>query len=183
VRLIGWYPGDWVWVSLLTLLVAVAGAAVAIRLTDEDGGTSGVTTLVASGPVPIAPARSALAGSAARPASAGSLSGSSGSGQTSRAEVANGRLAWPTNRNGWTIVLISYPAHAGRAAPLATARRAAGLGLPEVGVLSSSDFPSLHPGYYVVFSGLYSSRADAEAALTSAHATGFGGAYTRQIAR
>jgi hypothetical protein len=181
VRRIGWYPGDWVWVSLLTLLVAAAGAAVAIRLTDEDGGTSGVTTLVAAGPVPVAPSRSALAGSAARPASA--PSGSSGSGQTGGAEVSNGRLAWPTNRNGWTIVLISYPARAGRATPLATARRAAGLGLPEVGVLSSSEFPSLHPGYYVVFSGLYSSRADAEAALTSAHATGFGGAYTRQIAR
>src|SRR5207237_6452275 len=30
VRRLGWYPGDWVWVSLLTLLVAAAGAAGAI---------------------------------------------------------------------------------------------------------------------------------------------------------
>ncbi len=33
MRRIGWYPGDWIWVSLPTLLVAVAGAAVAIALT------------------------------------------------------------------------------------------------------------------------------------------------------
>ncbi len=80
-------------------------------------------------------------------------------------------------------MLISYPASRGRAAPLATARRAAGLGLTEVGVLDSSDFSSLHPGYAIVFSGVYSSRADAEAALTGARATGFGTAYTREISR
>jgi hypothetical protein len=80
-------------------------------------------------------------------------------------------------------VLVSYPIARGRAAPLATARRAARLGLSEVGVLESADFSSLHPGYAIVFSGIYSSRADAEAALTSARATGFGTAYTRQISR
>ena len=80
-------------------------------------------------------------------------------------------------------MLVSYPLTRGRAAPLETARRAAGLGLPEVGVLESSDFSSLHPGYAIVFSGIYSSRADAEAALTSARATGFGTAYTREISR
>ena len=50
-------------------------------------------------------------------------------------------------------------------------------------MLESSDFSSLHPGYAIVFSGIYSSRADAEAALTSARATGFGTAYTREISR
>ena len=37
--------------------------------------------------------------------------------------------------------------------------------------------------YAIVFSGVYSSRADAEAALTSARATGFGTAYTREVSR
>ena len=78
---------------------------------------------------------------------------------------------------------MSYPTTRGRGAPLATAKRAAGLGLPDVGVLQSSDFSSLHPGYSIVFSGIYRSRADAEAALTSARATGFGTAYTREISR
>ena len=34
--------------------------------------------------------------------------------------------------------------------------------LPEVGVIDSGEFSSLHPGYYVVFSGIY---ADQRAAL------------------
>ncbi len=36
LRRFGWYPGDWVWLSLLTLLVAAGGAAAAIVITDRD---------------------------------------------------------------------------------------------------------------------------------------------------
>jgi hypothetical protein len=50
-------------------------------------------------------------------------------------------------------------------------------------VLDSSDYSSLHPGYDVVFSGVYSTPAEAAAALATAHAAGFEGAYTRQISR
>ena len=32
---IGWYPGDWVWLSLATLVVAAAGAAVAIAVSEH----------------------------------------------------------------------------------------------------------------------------------------------------
>ena len=95
----------------------------------------------------------------------------------------NGQTQWPAGRNGWTIVLFSYPASGGTAAPNATAAHAARLGLPEVGVLHSDEFASLHPGYYVVFSGIYSSGAEAQAALRSVQATGFGNAYVRQITR
>src|SRR5207237_3436 len=35
IRRVGWYPGDWIWVSLLTLVVAAAGAASAIILTQR----------------------------------------------------------------------------------------------------------------------------------------------------
>jgi hypothetical protein len=183
IRRFGWYPGDWIWVGLPTLLVAAAGAAVAIALTGEEPAKGG-TTIVASttrlpraatGPTPV-PA--AALPSAPEPNGAGPTTTSGASGGR-----ANGRVAWPATRDGWTIVLVSYPVARGRTAPLQTARRAAGLGLPEVGVLQSSDFSSLHPGYAIVFSGIYSSRADAEAALTSARATGFGRAYTREISR
>ena len=34
-------------------------------------------------------------------------------------------------------------------------------GLPEVGVLDSGEFASLHPGYYVVFSGIYEDQRGA----------------------
>jgi hypothetical protein len=185
LRRFGWYPGDWIWVGLPTLLVAIAGAAVAIALSDEGEPASATTTIVApttrlpqGGPAPVVPQTTELP-TAPEPGAVATQRPSARRGPSQ----PNGRLMWPATVDGWTIVLVSYPITRGRAAPLATARRAARLGLPEVGVLESADFSSLHPGYTIVFSGIYSSRADAEAALTSARATGFGTAYTRQISR
>jgi hypothetical protein len=80
-------------------------------------------------------------------------------------------------------VLFSYPITSGTAAASSTAARAARAGLPEVGVIDSGQFSSLHPGYYVVFSGVYSTASEAEAALRSVHASGFSSGYTRQISR
>ena len=185
IRRFGWYPGDWIWVGLPTLLVAIAGAAVAIALTDESPTTGGTTIVASTNRLPRSATQPTPPGAAALPtapeptATDGSSTTASGAGSGR----PNGRVAWPATRDGWTIVLVSYPVARGRTPPSQTARRAAGLGLPEVGVLQSSDFSSLHPGYAIVFSGVYSSRADAEAALTSARATGFGTAYTREVSR
>src|SRR5438552_7766850 len=44
IRRIGWYPGDWIWPALLTLPIAVAGAAVSIAF--ASGGGNGGTTFV-----------------------------------------------------------------------------------------------------------------------------------------
>ena len=185
MRRLGWYPGDWIWVGLPTLFVAIAGAAVAIAITQDEGTTGGVTIVASSnrlsqvGPLPAATPVTSLP---TAPEPGASTTRTTAAPRTDGSEP-NGRQTWPASLDGWTIVLISYPLTRGRGAPLETAKRAAGLGLPEVGVLESSDFSSLHPGYAIVFSGVYSSRADAEAALTSARATGFGTAYTREISR
>jgi hypothetical protein len=95
----------------------------------------------------------------------------------------NGRLHWPTYENGWTIVLVSYPKTTGRPSALATAARGAKSGLRQVGILDSGLYASLQPGYYVVFSGIYASKTDADAGVGTARGAGFGGAYSRQIAR
>jgi hypothetical protein len=97
----------------------------------------------------------------------------------------NGRTPWPQDRDGWTLLLMSYPKEdtGGREAALAAATRAAQARLPEVGILDSSRFASLHPGYYVVFSGIYDSQARAIAALRTARASGFSGAYPRAVSR
>jgi hypothetical protein len=164
-----WYPGDWIWVSLLMLLVAAAGGAVAIAFgADSSSDTS--TTSVAPAPR-AAPARTAP------------LPEASSSGQTASTPGQKGRASWPAGRSGWTIVLFSYPSTTGTTAAYSTAARAARQGLPEVGVLDSERFASLHPGYYVVFSGVYSTAGEAEAALRSVRAAGFSSAYTRQISR
>jgi hypothetical protein len=185
VRRVGWYPGDWVWVGLPTLLVAVAGAAVAIALTDDEPTQAGTTIVAAASRLPRAATLPAVTPPVSLPSAPepSAPKGKAGASPKGASSGPNGRISWPATRDGWTIVLVSYPNARGRSAPLQTARRAAGLGLPQVGVLESSDFSSLHPGYSIVFSGIYSSRSDAEAALTSARATGFGTAYTREISR
>jgi hypothetical protein len=52
-----------------------------------------------------------------------------------------------------------------------------------VGVLDSGRYSSLHPGYFVVFSGIYTSRGQAEAARATAAEKGFQLAYSREITR
>jgi hypothetical protein len=78
-------------------------------------------------------------------------------------------------------VLASLPTSAGRPAALGKAREALRAGLDEVGVLSSSEYASLHPGYYVVFSGVYPSISAAQDAVSKAADAGYEAAYARRV--
>jgi hypothetical protein len=185
IRRLGWYPGDWIWISLLTLLVAGGGAASAIVLTrhvNDDKGS------VFTAPPAVSVTEPAPVPTATTPATVDTttLPAAPEPQTTTSAKPAgpkNGRFAWPRNENGWTIVLVSYPKTTGRPAALQTADRAARSGLHQVGLLDSSLYASLQPGYYVVFTGVYPAKADADAAVATARQSGFSGAYSRQIAR
>lgn len=178
---IGWYPGDWVWLSLATLAVAAAGAAVAIAVSEHRRGDHRGFETVAGGV--------ALREPATVPVPAGQTPATKV--DTSKLPTApepgtsagNGRTVWPASQTGWTIVLVSYPKTFGHPQALATAAKAAKKGLEQVGVVDSSSYASLQPGYYVVFAGIYASRADADAAVATARQAGFPGAYSREIAR
>ena len=89
---------------------------------------------------------------------------------------------WPPSQNGYTIVIASLPASGGRAQAIRKAREVLATDLPEVGVIDSGEFSSLHPGYYVVFSGIY---PDQRAALNGIGAVQelYPAAYMRQISR
>jgi cell division septation protein DedD len=185
IRRIGWYPGDWVWVSLLTLVVAVAGAAAAIVLTREQaakGPTFSTVPPVVSVAEPTTPAVTPTGTLPAPPEQTTTTTPAKTHSKPKPAAPKNGRLTWPANQNGWTIVLVSYPKTTGRTAALQTAAEAAKSGLPQVGVLDSSRYASLQPGYWVVFTGIYGSQTDADAAVSTARQAGFGGAYSRQVA-
>ena len=92
--------------------------------------------------------------------------------------------SWPAGRqNGYTVVLVSLPSSGGRPQAIALARRALAGGLPQVGIIDSARFASLHPGYLVVFSGVYDTDAAARALLSQARARGFAAAYVRQVSR
>jgi hypothetical protein len=73
------------------------------------------------------------------------------------------------------------PTSQGRAEADAAAQTAQANGLPQAGVLNSSDFSSLRPGYYVAFSGIYDTEAQAVAALPNARSKGFPTAYIREV--
>ena len=74
---------------------------------------------------------------------------------------------------------LAPPAN-GRSAAAAKATEARSGGLRRVGVLDSSHYASLHPGYYVVFTGIFDTEAEAASALQRAKAV-FPTAYQREI--
>ena len=91
-------------------------------------------------------------------------------------------MEWPPGQTGYTIVLASLPESAGRTAAVGAAQKASQAGLTDTGVLNSSDYSSLHPGYWVVFSGIFDTIAEARSALDTARGT-YPQAYSRQIAQ
>ena len=88
---------------------------------------------------------------------------------------------WPIGRGGWTIVIDSVPATNGRAGATGEAKQALRLGMKQVGVIDSSQLSSLHPGYFVVFAGIYGSEAEAQSHVIDAHRHGYRGPYPRRI--
>jgi hypothetical protein len=186
-RHLGWYPGDWIWPVLLFLLIAVAGATAAIVL--ADAGTGSSTLVATQGGVPHLPTTAPPTATVALPSVPTGTPGAPSTPTapppaTTTAPRPGALTAWPAGQSGYTVVLESIPASGnGRALALARARSASKAGLPEVGVLDSSRYSSLHPGYSVVFSGIYDSRGQAEQAQLAVNAKGFSAAYVRQITR
>ena len=77
-------------------------------------------------------------------------------------------------------MLLSLPQANGRAGGGRQGGEARDGGLRRVGVLDSSRYASLHPGYYVVFTGVFESEPEAASALQRARAV-FPAAYQREI--
>ena len=189
-RRFAWYPGDWIWPVLLFLLIAVAGATAAIVLADAGNGNSTLVATQGGGGAPHSPTTAPPTATVALPSVPnGTPSGAPSTPTapppaTTTAPRPGSLTPWPAGRNGYTVVLESIPANAsGRALALDRARAASKAGLPQVGVLDSSGYSSLHPGYSVVFSGIYDSRGQADQAQAAANAKGFSAAYVRQITR
>jgi cell division septation protein DedD len=175
-RRLGRYPGDWVFASLLLLLVAAGSATAGIVAGRDTGAASAARTVVATSPVvpappaPPAPTEPTTTAAAPRPTPR----------PTPKANP--GPAAWPA-RNGYTVVIASIPARGtGLADATAKAKEALGRGISGAGVLDSGKFASLHPGYYVVFAGVYASLDQAQSAARSI-ASKYPNAYARQVTR
>lgn len=179
LRRLGWYPGDWMWLAVPSLLIAAAGAALAIFISDRHREANAAVFTARAAVSVVEPGARAPGHITTVDTTTLPVPPEPGS----PTAAAKGRVAWPAGRNGWTIVLVSYPKQGGRAGALTTAARAVKSQLRQVGILDSGDYPSLQPGYYVVFTGIYPTKDAADAAVSTAHQAGFAGAYSRQIAR
>ncbi len=180
-RRVGWYPGDWIWPALLTLVVAVvAGLLSAIFLADESSSAGGTLVRTLERPS-TEPQRQAPP----EPTITAPRTTTAPTGTTPRKPPPPPQKAalvfWPAGKSGWTIVLDSVPAANGRTGAIAEAKQAARLGMTEVGVLDSARFSSLHPGYFVVFAGIYDTEAEAQSHVIEAHRHGYRGPYPRPI--
>jgi hypothetical protein len=176
----GSYPGDWVFPVLLGFVIAAAGAVAAIVL--ADAGAEDQTIVATEGGPPHSPTTSRVTSTVALP-TVPTGTPTAPPPATTTAPRPGALVSWPAGQIGHTVVLESIPTPSGRGLAVARAREAARAGLPQVGVLESSRYSSLHPGYYVVFSGIYTSRAQAERGQAAAAAKGFRNAYAREITR
>jgi hypothetical protein len=181
-RRLPWYPGDWIWPVLLALVIAALAAAIAI-LASNDNGSPGRTQAATGESVSVSsgtgPSPTEPTGTNPAPTTPGTTTEPTT--PQPPPPPATGKITeWPTGQNGWTIVLASIPQSGGRATALSNARKAISAGLTDVGVLDSSQFSSLHSGYYVVFSGIFNSEQEAKSALDTAKGS-YPQAYIRQI--
>ncbi|MCP9485843.1 MAG: M23 family metallopeptidase [Gaiellaceae bacterium MAG52_C11] len=98
----------------------------------------------------------------------------------SRRPLPAAPMSW--HGSGYTVVLGSLRGQSGQALARALAERARAAGIERVGVLRSSRYRGLAPGYHVVFSGAYRSAAAAAAASTRI-GRHFPAAYPRLVGR
>lgn len=182
-RRLPWYPGDWIWPVLLGLIVAALAATIAILATRENEKSATRTRAETTQTVPVG------SGTGAEPPAPTGTNvepppPATGTETTPTAEppptTSGGLTEWPAGQDGWTVVLASVPESAGRASAVREAKKAIRAGVTEVGVLDSSEYSSLHPGYFVVFSGVFTSRDEAQSGLDTARGN-YPQAYVRQI--
>jgi hypothetical protein len=174
------FSGSAVWPLLGFLVLAALGALVAIAVSRGDDGTR---TLVATRlPARTTVPRPPIFGTETVATTILPIVTTAPSPPTTTKPTGTTLTEW-TVADGYTLVLASIPQANGRASAVQIAKRALAAGLPAVGVLDTKDFSGLQPGYFVVFTGVYTSNSDAAAHVTQAETAGFTAPYARRITR
>ena len=174
-------------VAVLTLALAVGSAAAVLLATRSQGGaTTTISTAVppattVTAPVTVTQPPTTRTVTETVPVSTPSTPPTSDTAPTSdQTSVVSGFPGWPAGYDGYTVALASdiYQAHA-----IMAATQAQAAGLPRVGIVRSSAFSSLRPGYWFVFTGVYATAAAAAAHVGAARGvTGFADAYPTRVA-
>jgi cell division septation protein DedD len=183
-RRVPWYPGDWIWPVVAALVIAALAAGIAILATNDNGSAAKTKNAVSGTVSTTSSSNTSSTATETGPEQTSSLPTTTTAAPQPPppppATGSGGLTQWPQGQNGWTIVLASIPQSSGRAAATGAAKKASAAGLTEVGVLDSSEFSSLHSGYFVVFTGVYTSEQEAKSALDAAKSS-YPQAYVRQI--
>jgi hypothetical protein len=183
----------WLWAALAALLLValVSGAVVALAATDDGKDSAPATSIPV---VSTSPSTTDTVGVVTQPptitinpptttTTATTTFSTTTFGTTTfgTTTTTGSNVTWPPNKDGYTVVLKSVPTSNGRSGAEQAADKARTNGLSQVGILNSSDFSSLNPGYYVTFTGIYDTESQANAALPNARSKGFPTAYVREV--
>jgi hypothetical protein len=182
----------WLWAALAALLLValVSGAVVALAATDDGKSSEPGTSIPV---VSTAPSTTSTVGVVTTPPTITINPPTTTLGTTTFSTTTFGtttfgtttttgsNVTWPPSKDGFTVVLKSVPTSNGRSQAEAAADKARTNGLSQVGILNSTDFSSLNPGYYVTFTGIYDTESQANAALPNARSKGFPTAYVREV--
>jgi len=162
----GWFPAA----AVIAVVLLIAGAAFAITLIAVDDDSKDEVAASKAGKSvshPQAAKKQARAKAKAR---------AKKTKPRSRAPVTAGIPAWPTHRDGFTVVLLS----AGDQASARDFARNARKDHVDAGVLHSDDYSSLEKGFWIVFSGVYKSRGSADRAAARLKGR-FSGSYAQFV--
>ena len=179
--------------AIVGIVLLIAGIGVAIALAAV---TDSANKTTAAAPTQLAPAASAPGDTpptASTPAPAptastptptppaGSSSTSTGTTTTPVPTPATPEAGWPPGKSAFTVILASLPTKAAAEQKLSAAKAA---GIAGAAILHSDDFPTLKPGYWVVFDGQYDSIDEAQTqAAADRGKGGFTDAYPRFVSK
>ena len=156
-------PGWGLPAVIVGFAVLLAGAAFAVTVTvlSRDSKRSAQRTVIAPTPTQAAKPKTATAPAtssttASQPTTTPSTS------PPPTAPTSNAISPWPAGKQGWTVVVRQVK---DRAAAVARAKQLSKQGV-DTGLLRSSDYPGLDQGFWMVYSGRFSSQAKAQAAST-----------------
>jgi hypothetical protein len=181
----------------VVLLIAGIGVAIALAAATDNANKTTALAPTQSAAAPAAPAGDtpptasqptpAPTASTPTPAPAGSTttpaptSGTTATPAPPAATASSTPSGWPPGKSGFTVILASMPTKAAAEDKLNTAKAA---GITSAAILHSDDFPTLKPGYWVVFDGQYDSvdQAQTQAAADRGKG-GFSDAYPRFVSK
>jgi hypothetical protein len=177
--------------AVVAVVLLIAGIGVAIALAAVTDNATKTTAAAPTTPAaPNAPADAPPTGSQPTPAPAPSTttpapSGGAAAGTSSAATPAPAPApaaeGWPPGKSGFTVILASMPTKAAADDKLNAAKAA---GVTSAAILHSDDFPSLKPGYWVVFDGQYDTIDQAQTQAAADRGKGeFGDAYPRFVSK